>query len=76
MGHLLNDTVWRQFPKLAVAYCLLCQISAKRLNWCSIVKAKEAPMMMHNTTSSAFSTRGEGFVGRPSLLRIYSRKKM
>ena len=52
------------------------QTSVKRLSWWSIVKAKEAPMMMHNTTSSAFSTRGEGFVGRPSLLRIYSRKKM
>lgn len=55
--------------------CAACQQSVKRLSWCSSVKAKKHPMIRHITASSALSTRGEGFVGRPALSRMYSRKK-
>ena len=41
----------------------------------SLLLGRTFPMIRHITASSALSTRGEGFVGRPALSRMYSRKK-
>lgn len=51
------------------------QSSVKRSNWCRSVHAKNTPMTRQSATSSALSTRPEGFDEGPALTRTYSRKK-